>query len=152
MKAMLCKESGPIESLVLEDFELPPPADGELRIRVRCAGVNFPDILITQGIYQFKPEHPFSPGSECAGDVLSVGPGVTEFKPGDRVIALTGHGAFAEEVNAKALKCLHLPDDISYELGSAFVLTYGTSAYALMQMGKLLQDEWLLVHGAAGGV
>ena len=152
MKAMLCKANGPIESLVLEDFELPPPGDGEVRVRVRCAGVNFPDILITEGKYQFKPEHPFPPGSECAGDVISVGPGVTDFKSGDRVIALTGHGAFAEEVNARSIKCLHLPDDISYELGSAFVLTYGTSAYALMQMGKLAWGEWLLVHGAAGGV
>ncbi|MBT4488844.1 MAG: NADPH:quinone oxidoreductase family protein, partial [Rhodospirillaceae bacterium] len=152
MKAMLCKKYGPPESLVLEDHELPPPGEDEVRIRVRCAGVNFPDILITEGKYQFKPDFPFSPGSECAGDVLSVGSGVSDFKPGDRVIALTGHGAFAEEVNARAVKCLHLPDDISYELGSAFVLTYGTSAYALMQMGKLQKDEWLLVHGASGGV
>ena len=152
MKAMLCKKYGPPESLVLEEYELPPPGEGEVRIRVRCAGVNFPDILITQGKYQFKPDFPFSPGSECAGDVLSVGPGVSDFKPGDRVIALTGHGAFAEEVNARTVKCLHLPDDISYELGSAFVLTYGTSAYALMQMGKLQPGEWLLVHGASGGV
>lgn len=152
MKAMLCKVNGPIESLVLEDFELPPLGEGEVRVRVRSAGVNFPDILITQGIYQFKPAHPFSPGSECAGDVLSVGPGVTNFKAGDRVIAMTGHGAFAEEVNTLASNCVHLPDDISYELGSAFVLTYGTSIYALLQMGKLQKDEWLLVHGAAGGV
>ncbi|MBC8241909.1 MAG: NADPH:quinone oxidoreductase family protein [Alphaproteobacteria bacterium] len=152
MKAMLCKKYGPPESLVLEEHELPPPGEGEVRIRVRCAGVNFPDILITEGKYQFKPDFPFSPGSECAGDVLSIGPGVSDFKPGDRVIALTGHGAFAEEVNARAVKCLHLPEDISYELGSAFVLTYGTSAYALMQMGKLQKDEWLLVHGASGGV
>ena len=108
MKAMLCKESGPIESLVLEDFELPPLGEGEVRVRVRSAGVNFPDILITQGIYQFKPAHPFSPGSECAGDVLSVGPGVTDFKAGDRVIAMTGHGAFAEEVNTLASNCLHI--------------------------------------------
>ena len=152
MIAMLCKKYGPPESLVLQEYELPPPGEGEVRIRVRCAGVNFPDILITQGKYQFKPDFPFSPGSECAGDVLSVGPGVSDFKPGDRVIALTGHGAFAEEVNARTVKCLHLPDDISYELGSAFVLTYGTSAYALMQMGKLQPGEWLLVHGASGGV
>ena len=152
MKAMLCKKNGPIDSLVLEEHELPPPGEGEVRIRVRCAGVNFPDILITEGKYQFKPEFPFSPGSECAGDVIAVGPGVSDYKPGDRVIALTGHGAFAEEVNARAVKCLPLPDDISYELGSAFVLTYGTSAYALMQMGRLAKDEWLLVHGASGGV
>ena len=152
MKAMLCKKYGPPKSLVLEEHELPAPGEGEIRIRVRSAGVNFPDILITEGKYQFKPDFPFSPGSECAGDVLAVGPGVTDFKPGDRVIALTGHGAFAEEVNARTVKCLHLPDDISYELGSAFVLTYGTSAYALMQMGKLQKDEWLLVHGASGGV
>ncbi|MDP6343288.1 MAG: NADPH:quinone oxidoreductase family protein [Alphaproteobacteria bacterium] len=152
MKAMLCKEYGPPESLVLEDHELPPPADNEVRVRVRVAGVNFPDILIIQGTYQFKPPFPFSPGSECAGDVIAVGAKVTQFKPGDRVIAMTGNGAFAEEVNAREVKCLPLPDGVDYEVGSAFVLTYGTSAYALMQMGNLQPDEWLLVHGAAGGV
>ena len=88
MKAMLCKENGPIESLVLEDFELSPPGEGEVRVRVRSAGVNFPDILITEGKYQFKPVHPFPPGSECAGDVISVGPGVTDFKSGEKLLEM----------------------------------------------------------------
>ena len=152
MKAMLCKAYGPPESLVLEDHELPAPGAGEVRVRVRAAGVNFPDILQVAGTYQFKPEFPFAPGSECAGDVVSVGDGVTDFKPGDRVIALTGHGAFAQEVNARAIKCMPLPDDIDYKIGSAFILTYGTSLFALKQRAQLKAGEWLLVHGAAGGV
>lgn len=152
MKAMLCKEYGPPESLVLEDIELPPPGSREVRIRVRSAGVNFPDILIMQGKYQYKPDMPFSPGSECAGDVVSVGTDVTEFSEGDRVIALTTYGSYAEEVNAKAERCLPLPSDMDYKLGSAFVLTYGTSIYGLKQRAQLRPDEWLLVHGAAGGV
>jgi NADPH2:quinone reductase len=152
MKAMLCKAYGPPESLVLEDLELPAPGAGEVRVRVRAAGVNFPDILQVAGTYQFKPEFPFAPGSECAGDVVSVGDGVTDFKPGDRVIALTGHGAFAQEVNARAIKCMPLPDDIDYKIGSAFILTYGTSLFALKQRAQLKVGEWLLVHGAAGGV
>ena len=118
MKAMLCKEYGPPESLVLEDFELPAPKPEEVRVRVRSAGVNFPDVLIIQGKYQFKPPFPFAPGSECAGDVIAVGDKVTDFKVGDRVIALTGNGAFAEEVNVRAVKCLPLPDDIDYRIGS----------------------------------
>lgn len=152
MKAMLCKAYGPPESLVFEDHELPPPAADEVRLRVRAAGVNFPDILQVAGKYQFKPEFPFSPGSECAGDIIAVGEAVSDFKPGDRVIAMTGHGAFAEEANVRAVKCMPLPDDVSYKVGSAFILTYGTSLYALKQRAQLAAGEWLLVHGAAGGV
>jgi len=152
MKAMLCKEYGPPESLVLEDHELPAPGADEVRLRVRSAGVNFPDVLIIQGKYQFKPPFPFAPGSECAGDVIAVGDNVSEFKVGDRVIALTGNGAFAQEVNVRAIKCLPLPDDMDYKLGSAFVLTYGTSMFALKQRAQLKAGEWLLVHGASGGV
>jgi len=152
MKAMLCKEYGPPESLVLEDFELPAPKPNEVKVRVRSAGVNFPDVLIIQGKYQFKPPFPFAPGSECAGDVIAVGDEVTDFKVGDRVIAMTGNGAFAEEVNVRAVKCLPLPDDVDYKVGSAFVLTYGTSMFALQQRAQLQNGEWLLVHGASGGV
>jgi NADPH2:quinone reductase len=152
MKAMLCKEFGPPESLVLGDYDLPDPGPDEVRVRVRFAGVNFPDTLIIQNKYQYKPPLPFPPGSECAGDVISVGANVTEFKPGDRVLALTTYGSYAEEVNAKAARCIPMPDDIDYKLGSAFVLTYGTSMYALKQRANLQPGEWLLVHGAAGGV
>ncbi|HZD26672.1 MAG TPA: NADPH:quinone oxidoreductase family protein, partial [Alphaproteobacteria bacterium] len=152
MKAMLCKAYGPPESLVLEEAGLAAPEPDEVRVRVRAAGVNFPDVLMIQGKYQFKPPFPFAPGSECAGDVIAVGDKVSDFKPGDRVIALTGHGAFAEEANVRAIKCLPLPDDVDYRLGAAFVLTYGTSIYALKQRAQLKAGEWLLVHGASGGV
>jgi NADPH2:quinone reductase len=152
MKAMLCKAYGPPESLVLEDHELPPLGPDEVRVRVRAAGVNFPDILQIEGKYQYKPAFPFAPGSECAGDIIATGSDVTDFKAGDRVIAMTGHGAFAEEVNVRAIKCMPLPDDIDYTIGSAFILTYGTSLFALKQRAQLQPGEWLLVHGAAGGV
>lgn len=152
MKAMLCKAYGPPESLVLEDHELPALAADEVRLRVRAAGVNFPDILQVAGTYQFKPAFPFAPGSECAGDIIAIGDAVSGLKVGDRVIAMTGHGAFAEEANVRAVKCMALPDDIDYKVGSAFILTYGTSLYALKQRAQLQAGEWLLVHGAAGGV
>jgi NADPH2:quinone reductase len=109
MKAVLCKEWGPPESLVLEDIPAREPGPGQVRIRVRAASVNFPDVLIIQNKYQFKPERPFSPGSEAAGDVISVGEGVTHVKAGDRVLASTGHGSFAEEVIASAEKVVLLP-------------------------------------------
>ena len=152
MKAMLCKAYGPPESLVLEETPIAPVGDNEVKIRVRAAGVNFPDVLMIQGLYQFKPPFPFAPGCECAGDVIEVGAGVTGFKPGDRVVAMTGHGAFAEEVVVRATKCLPLPEDVDYVTGSAFALTYGTSYYALKQRAQLQPGEWLLVHGASGGV
>ncbi|MEQ9639218.1 MAG: NADPH:quinone oxidoreductase family protein [Alphaproteobacteria bacterium] len=152
MKAMLCKEYGPPESLSLDDAPSPTIGDEEVRLAVRAAGVNFPDILMIQGKYQFKPDFPFAPGAEAAGDVLEVGAKVQGIKAGDRVIAMTGHGAFAEEVSAPARKCLPLPDDMDYVVGAGLALTYGTSAFALIQRAALKPGETLLVHGAAGGV
>ncbi|MFZ9406064.1 MAG: NADPH:quinone oxidoreductase family protein [Burkholderiaceae bacterium] len=152
MKAVLCKEWGPPESLVIEDIPARDPGPGEVRIRVRAASVNFPDVLIIQNKYQFKPERPFSPGSEAAGDVISVGAGVTHVKPGDRVLASTGHGSFAEEVIATAAKVVKLPDGLGYDVASAFILTYGTSWHALNDRAALKAGETVLVLGAAGGV
>ncbi len=151
MKAMLCKEYGPPESLVLEEHTLPDLGEKEVRVKVHAAGVNFPDVLIIQGKYQFKPPFPFAPGAEVAGEVIEVGSAVTKFKPGDRVIAMVGDGGFAEEVNAQEVKCMPLPDSMDYATGSAISLTYGTSIYAL-QRGELKAGESLLVHGASGGV
>ena len=116
MKAVLCKEWGPPESLVIEDIPARDPGPGEVRIRVRAASVNFPDVLIIQNKYQFKPERPFSPGSEAAGDVIAVGAGVTHVKPGDRVLASTGHGSFAEEVIATGAKVVKLPEGLGYDV------------------------------------
>ncbi len=152
MKAMLCKEYGPPESLSLDEAPSPAIGDEEVRLAVRAAGVNFPDILMIQGKYQFKPDFPFAPGAEAAGDVLEVGAKVQGIKAGDRVIAMTGHGAFAEEVAAPARKVLPLPDDMDYVTGAGLALTYGTSAYALIQRADLRPGETLLVHGVAGGV
>lgn len=152
MKAMLCKEFGPPESLVLEDIAPPPMGERDVRVRVHAAGVNFPDTLIIAGKYQFKPAFPFAPGGEAAGEVVEVGSAVERFKPGDRVIAGMTYGAFAEEVVAEEQRVMGIPDDLDYPVASSISLTYGTGAYALMQRGNLQPGETLLVHGAAGGV
>jgi len=152
MKAMLCKTYGPPESLVLDDHILPELGDGELRVKIHAAGVNFPDTLIIEGKYQFKPAFPFAPGAEVAGDVIAIGPNCSKFKVGDRVIAMCGDGGYAEEVNVQELKCLPLPDDMDYVTGSSIGLTYGTSAFALIQRANLQPGETLLIHGVSGGV
>ncbi len=152
MKAILCHAFGAIESLTVGDADPPVPAADEIRIRVHAAGVNFPDILIVEGKYQFRPEFPFSPGSECAGEVIEVGRKVRVLAPGDRVMAPVGHGAFAEEVCAPASQAVKLPEHLDYRTAATLMLTYGTSAHALIQRARLEPGETLLVHGAAGGV
>jgi NADPH:quinone reductase len=152
VKAVLCKAYGPPESLVVEDIESPSPAAGEVVISVRAASVNFPDVLIIQNKYQFKPSLPFSPGSEVAGVLKAVGDGVTGFKPGDRVMAFTTYGAFAEEVGTEARRVLAIPNGMSFTQAAAFGLTYATSDFALRDRGALKPGETLLVLGAAGGV
>jgi NADPH:quinone reductase len=152
MKAILCKTYGPPESLVLEEVEPLKPGRGQVVIAVKACGVNFPDTLIIQGKYQFKPPLPFSPGSEVAGVVKKVGAGVEHVKEGDRVIAFTGHGGFAEEVLAEAAQLIPIPKGMDFTTASAFVLTYGTSHYALKDRAQLKSGETLLVLGAAGGV
>ena len=152
MKAVVCKQHGPPESLVYEDLPSPKPGAGEVVISVKAASVNFPDVLIIQNKYQFKPPLPFSPGSELAGVVKEVGSGVTAFRPGDRVMAFTTYGAFAEEVKTEAGRLLPLPEKMDFVTGAAFVLTYGTSDHALRDRAALKEGETLLVLGAAGGV
>src|SRR3954466_2730622 len=152
MKAVVCKQFGPPESLVIEDLPPLKAGAGEVVVSVKAASVNFPDVLIIQNKYQFKPPLPFSPGSELSGVIKEVGNGVTGFKPGDRVIAFTTYGAFAEEVKTEAGRLLPLPPKMSFEEGAAFLLTYGTSDHALRDRGALKAGETLLVLGAAGGV
>lgn len=152
MKALLCKAWGLPDTLVLEDLPDPVAGPGQAVIRVHAAGVNFPDALIIQNKYQFTPALPFVPGSECAGVVESVGDGVTQIKPGDRVIALTASGAFAEKVLADAAALTPLPEGVDFAVGSAFLLAYGTAYHALADRGALKQGETLLVLGASGGV
>ena len=152
MKAVLCKAWGPPESLVFEERPSPRPKDDEVVITVDAAGVNFPDTLIIEGKYQYKPEFPFSPGAEVAGVIKEVGAKVTTFQAGDVVAALGLWGAFAEEVAITAKKCVKLPASADRRVAAAFGLTYGTSYYALKDRAMLQRGESLLVLGAAGGV
>jgi NADPH2:quinone reductase len=152
MKAVLCKAFGPPESLVVEEVISPDPGPGEVVVSVKAASVNFPDVLIIQNKYQFKPQLPFSPGSEVAGVVKTIGDGVTTVKAGDRVMAFTTYGAFAEEVKIEAKRLLPLPAGMDFTHAAAFGLTYATSDHALRDRGQLAAGETLLVLGAAGGV
>ena len=152
MKAVLCKQFGPPDSLVLEELPSPRPAAGEVVISVKAASLNFPDVLIIQNKYQFKPPLPFSPGSELAGVVKEVGAGVQGPKPGDRVMAFTTYGAFAEEVKTEASRLIPLPGKMDFVTGAAFLLTYGTTDHALRDRAALAAGETMLVLGASGGV
>lgn len=152
MRAVLCKEFGPPETLVVEDLPTPEPGEGQVLLDVHAAAVNFPDVLIIQNKYQFKPELPFSPGGEVSGIVRAVGPGVDRVKIGDRVIGSCGHGGFVEELVISQDSCIPIPDEMDLETASATVLTYGTSHYALKDRAHLKAGETLLVMGAAGGV
>ena len=152
MKAVLCKQYGPPDSLAIEEVESPRPGANEVVVSMKAASLNFPDVLIIQNKYQFKPPLPFSPGSELAGVVKEVGPGVERFKPGDRVMAFTTYGAFAEEVKTEATRLIRLPQKMDFVTGAAFLLTYGTTDHALRDRAALSSGETLLVLGAAGGV
>jgi NADPH2:quinone reductase len=152
VRAVLCTQYGPPESLVLEDVPSPVAGPGEVVITVRAASVIFPVVLIIQNKYQVKPPLPFSPGSELSGIVKAVGEGVTHVKPGDKVIGFTGYGAFAEEVKTHASRMIPMPDGMDFTTAAAFILTYGTSDHALQDRGALEAGETLLVLGAAGGV
>ena len=152
MKALVCKEFGPAKNLKVEEMNEPIPHSDEVCIKVHAAGVNFPDILMVEGKYQVKPAFPFAPGAEAAGEIISIGDNITKYKIGQRVIAMTGHGAFAEIVKASEKKIIPLNDNVDFETASILPMVYGTSAHALIQRGKLKKGETLLVHGAAGGV
>ena len=152
MKAVLCKQFGPPESLVLEDLPSPKAGPGEAVVSVKAASLNFPDVLIIQNKYQFKPPLPFSPGSELSGVVKEVGEGVKGFKPGDRVISIAPYGAFAEEVKVDAGRLVPIPEGMDFNSAAAFLFTYGTSDHALRDRAQLKAGETLLVLGAAGGV
>ncbi len=152
MKALLCKQFGPPESLVVEDIPALHAQKGQVVISVKACGVNFPDTLIIQGKYQFKPAFPFSAGGEVAGIVKEVGEGVTHLKTGDNVFALTGWGGFAEEVVVAANKAFLMSPSMDYATAASLMYTYGTSYHALKDRANLQPNETLLVLGAAGGV
>ena len=152
MKAVLCKAYGPPEDLVIEDVPAPACGPGQVRIGVHAVGINFPDCLMIEGKYQFKPEFPFSPGGELSGEILELGEGVTGLSVGDRVIAGGGHGGLAEEVVVSATGLRSVPMGMSMSQAAAWSTTYGTSYHALKQRGALQPGETLLVLGAGGGV
>lgn len=151
MKAVLAKRHGPPETLVLEDIPSPQPGSGQVLVSVYTSAINFPDSLIIEDRYQFKPALPFSPGGEVAGVVRKVGAGVEGFAPGDRVIAVCGWGGYAEEVVTDVAKLVRLPEGLAMESAAALVITYGTSHYALQERAAMRPGETLLVLGAAGG-
>ena len=152
MKAILSKQVGGPETLVLEDVDAPTCGKSQVLIEVKACGVNYPDVLIIQDMYQFKPPRPFSPGGEVAGIVKEVGSEVTHLKPGDHVLASTGNGGMAEMVCASAHGTMKMPDGMPFEEAAAFLMTYGTSYYALKDRADPKPGETLLVLGAAGGV
>ena len=152
MKAMLSTVVGGPDTLELTELPDPTPKKGHLLVRVRAAGVNFPDTLMIRDLYQMKPPRPFAPGGEIAGDVVAVGDGVTGFALGDRVLALSGHGGFASMLNVEAARSTKIPDGMPYDEAACFIFTYGTSHHALKDRAHIKPGESLLILGAAGGV
>lgn len=152
MRAVVCKEFGPAETLVVEPIDLPPPEPGHVRVRVEAAGVNFPDTLIVQGKYQVRPALPFVPGAELAGVVEAIGDGVEGYRPGMPVIGMVGQGAFADVANVRASRLLPRPAEMDPVSAAGFSMTYGTTMHALRQRARLAAGETVLVLGASGGV
>ena len=152
MRALVCKEFGTPDKLVIEDVDNPEPGDSELLIDVHAAGINFPDILAFAGKYQVRTEPPFIPGYEASGVVTATGAGVSGFRPGDRVVVAPMGGGFAEQIAVPASQAFPLPDAMSFAEGAGFPITYCTSYHALRDCAGLQQGETLLVLGAAGGV
>jgi len=152
VKALLSHERGGPETLRFEEVPAPEAGPGELLVRVRACSMNFPDVLIIEDKYQLRPQRPFAPGGEIAGEVIAAGDGVTTWKPGDRLIAALGFGGLAEQVIVPADRAIPLPAERSFEEGSALLMTYATAIHALADRGKLRAGQTLLVLGAAGGV
>ena len=152
MKALLSREPGGPDTLELAELPDPEPGPGQLLVRVRACAINYPDVLIIEDKYQFRPPRPFAPGGEIAGTVERAGEGVEGWAEGDRLIAMLGHGGLAEKVLVPAAAAQRLPKGRSFEEGSALILTYATTIHALLDRGGLREGETLLVLGAAGGV
>ena len=152
MRALVCKEYGSPSQLILDDVDDPRPAKGQILIRVKAAGINFPDVLSIEGKYQVKIEPPFIPGNEASGIIEAVGEGVERFKPGDQVITMSKGGAFAEKCVSDENTTIPLFPALNFSQGAGFMVTYGTSYHALKQSAKLKDGETILVLGAAGGV
>ena len=152
MKALQCVELGGPDKLEINEVDSPSAVPGHVVIDVKSGSINFPDVLMIQGLYQFQPPLPFTPGGESAGIISEVGEEVTKFKVGDKVFAMTGTGAFAEKILAHEASCTLIPDSMDYDSAAALSMTYGTSLYALKQRANIQPGETLLVLGASGGV
>ena len=152
MKALQCVELGGPDKLKINELDSPSATPGHVVIDVKSGSINFPDVLMIQGLYQFQPPLPFTPGGESAGIISEVGEEVTKFKVGDKVFAMTGTGAFAEKILAHEASCTLIPDSMDYDSAAALSMTYGTSLYALKQRANIQPGETLLVLGASGGV
>lgn len=151
MRAVVCRQYGPPEDLVIEELPDPTPGPGTLVVRVRTAAVNFPDMLLIDGKYQLKIPVPFTPGSELAGDVIAVGDGVA-FRPGDRVFGAAFVGGFAEQAVLPASVVTAIPDGVDYAAAAGFGVTYRTAYHALRSVAQVKPQDWVVVLGAAGGV
>lgn len=152
MKALLSKAVGGPETLVLEEVPDPVAGPGQILVAVKACSINYPDVLIIEDKYQFKPPRPFAPGGEISGVVEAVGEDVTKWKPGDRVLSTTGNGGLVEKIVLGEGQAFALPPERSFEEGASLLLTYGTTIHALLDRGHLKEGETLLVLGAAGGV
>ena len=151
-KAVVCRELGPPEALRLESFASPPLASGQVRVAIRATGINFPDILMAAGEYQLKPDLPFTPGVEAAGDVIEVGGAAEGIAVGDKVIVKMRHGAYTDEAVVTSSQLTPLPSTFDYAEGATFLAAHGTAYHGLIDRGQLRAGEVLLVHGAGGGV
>ncbi|MGJ4945398.1 NADPH:quinone oxidoreductase family protein [Bradyrhizobium sp. HKCCYLS1011] len=151
-RAVICRELGPPERLRLESFPFRSLQPGEVRVKIRAAGINFPDILMCAGEYQLKPELPFTPGVEAAGDIVEVSAGVNGVAIGDRVIVRMRFGAYADEAVVATGQLTPLPSTFDYAEGATYLAAYGTAHHALVDRARLAPGETLLVHGAGGGV
>ncbi|MCX8477740.1 MAG: NADPH:quinone oxidoreductase family protein [Sphingomonas sp.] len=152
MKALLSQAPGGPETLSVAELPDPIPGKGQVLVAVKACAINYPDVLIIEDRYQFKPPRPFAPGGEIAGTIEAVGEGVTRFAPGDRVLGVIGHGGLAEKVAVDAARLYPLPEGRSFEEGAALLLTYATTIHALLDRGHLAAGQTLLILGAAGGV
>jgi NADPH:quinone reductase len=152
MRTVVCNELGPLDTLVLEDRETPSAGEGQVVVDVKAAGVNFVDGLLCQGRYQIKPPTPFVPGSEVAGEVAAIGPGVTGVAVGDRIIAFTGFGGFADQMVVPALSLVPMPDDLDFGQAATLIQSYATMLFTLTRRTTVAAGEWVLVLGAGGGI
>jgi NADPH:quinone reductase-like Zn-dependent oxidoreductase len=152
MKALRSHAPGGPETLVLEDLPDLEPAAGQVVVAVKACSINFPDALVIRDLYQFKPARPFAPGNEIAGVIVSVGEGVTDWHPGDRVIGMVSHGGLATLCLVETTRLFALPDGVDYDTGASLLMTYGTNYHGLVDRGHVKPGDVVLVLGAAGGV